>query len=69
MIIAIGKAYDSAGILNRDISVRNIMLTADGRGILNDWDHALWIDAAPTDRIVSISSSRFNQPTAADTLS
>ena len=37
-------------------------------GVLNDWDHALWIDAAPTDRIVSISSSRFNQPTA-DTLS
>ena len=36
-------------------------------GVLNDWDHGLWIDATPTDRIVSISS-RFNQPTAADTL-
>ena len=27
-------------------------------GVLNDWDHALWIDAAPTDRIVCIPSSR-----------
>ena len=31
-------------------------------GVLNDWDHALWIDAEPTDRIVSLSSSRSNQP-------
>ena len=41
---------------------RNIMLDKDENGILNDWDHALWIDAEPTDRIVSLSSSRSNQP-------
>ncbi|GJE91967.1 hypothetical protein PsYK624_081190 [Phanerochaete sordida] len=33
-------AASEAGILHRDISAKNIMLTADGRGILNDWDHA-----------------------------
>ena len=22
-------------------------------GVLNDWDHALWTDADPTDRVVS----------------
>ncbi|GJE92085.1 hypothetical protein PsYK624_082380 [Phanerochaete sordida] len=37
---AIDKAYSSAGLLHRDISMNNIMLTTDGRGILNDWDHA-----------------------------
>ncbi|GJE92009.1 hypothetical protein PsYK624_081620 [Phanerochaete sordida] len=39
-LCAIDKAYNSAGILHRDVSKRNIMLTADGRGVLNDWDHA-----------------------------
>ena len=34
------KAYKSAGILHRDVSKRNIMLTKDGRGVLNDWDQA-----------------------------
>ena len=23
-------------------------------GVLNDWDHALWTDADPTDRVVSV---------------
>lgn len=39
-IIAIAGAYESAGLLHRDIGFRNIMITSDGRGILNDWDHA-----------------------------
>ena len=38
--IAITKAYEVAGLLHRDVSIRNVMLTSDGRGILNDWDHA-----------------------------
>lgn len=38
--IAIQKAYDAAGLLHRDVSFRNIMITSEGRGILNDWDHA-----------------------------
>ena len=37
---AIDNAYNTAELLHRDISVGNIMVTANGRGILNDWDHA-----------------------------
>ena len=70
---AIAVAYHKGKIYHRDLSLGNVMMTENRSdsegpwGVLNDWDHALWIDAAPTDRIVSISS-RFNQPTAADTL-
>ncbi|GJE92091.1 hypothetical protein PsYK624_082440 [Phanerochaete sordida] len=42
-LCAIDAAY-SAGMLHRDISYKNIMLTADGRGVLNDWDHAGSLD-------------------------
>ena len=34
-------AYHEAGILHRDISVGNVMLTLAFGGILNDWDHAI----------------------------
>ncbi|THU94122.1 hypothetical protein K435DRAFT_668968, partial [Dendrothele bispora CBS 962.96] len=27
-----------AGILHRDVSVGNILITADGKGLLSDWD-------------------------------
>ncbi|GJE91999.1 hypothetical protein PsYK624_081520 [Phanerochaete sordida] len=37
---AIQEAHDKLGLLHRDISYRNIMLTLEGRGVLNDWDHA-----------------------------
>ncbi|KAI5115959.1 hypothetical protein M0805_002678 [Coniferiporia weirii] len=42
-IEAHGKAYE-AGILHRDISIGNIMITHDGRGMLIDWDLAKPID-------------------------
>ncbi|CAL1708930.1 unnamed protein product [Somion occarium] len=38
---AIKVAYHDGKILHRDISTGNIMISKSGRGVLNDWDHAL----------------------------
>ncbi|KAG5649497.1 hypothetical protein H0H81_003466 [Sphagnurus paluster] len=43
------KAYE-CGWLHRDISVRNILIHDDGRGILNDWDLAKRRDELHTSR-------------------
>jgi thiamine kinase-like enzyme len=32
------EALEKAQILHRDISVGNILITTDGRGLLIDWD-------------------------------
>ena len=32
------QAYEQAEILHRDISVVNIIITDDGKGLLIDWD-------------------------------
>ncbi|KAK7688021.1 hypothetical protein QCA50_008391 [Cerrena zonata] len=37
---ALYVAYNTAHVLHQDISIGNIMVTQDGRGILNDWDCA-----------------------------
>ena len=37
---AIGKTYECTGLIHRDISLTNIMITSGGRGIFNDWDMA-----------------------------
>lgn len=34
-------AHGTVGVLHRDVSVGNIMIDEEGRGILNDWDHAM----------------------------
>ena len=39
-LLAMAEAYEKAGLLHRDLSIGNVMLTREGRGILNDWDHA-----------------------------
>ncbi|CAL1708580.1 unnamed protein product [Somion occarium] len=38
---AIKVAYKKGKILHRDISLGNVMIDKDGRGVLNDWDHAM----------------------------
>lgn len=38
--LALSVAYLDADVLHQDISEGNIMVTEDGRGILNDWDCA-----------------------------
>ncbi|GJE92007.1 hypothetical protein PsYK624_081600 [Phanerochaete sordida] len=55
ILLAMNSAYVSASVVNRDISVTNIMLTPDGRGILNDWDHANTTE----DKAYSIGTWRF----------
>ncbi|KAI0809056.1 hypothetical protein BC629DRAFT_1732418 [Irpex lacteus] len=45
---AIMLAYHEGGILHRDISAANIMLSQVFSGILNDWDHAIRVDPKRT---------------------
>jgi thiamine kinase-like enzyme len=40
-------AYNKAGVLHRDISVGNIMITK-GHGILIDWDLSKWVKQDPS---------------------
>ena len=44
MNIAHKEAYESAGILHRDISAGNILITDDGPGLLIDWDISKRVD-------------------------
>ena len=56
---AIAGAFHKGKVYHRDVSLGNVMMTErqgdhEGPwGVLNDWDHALWTDADPTDRVVS----------------
>ncbi|CAL1708971.1 unnamed protein product [Somion occarium] len=47
-IEAIKVAYHDAKFFHRDISTGNIMINKSGRGILNDWDHALKVSLRDT---------------------
>ncbi|CAL1696844.1 unnamed protein product [Somion occarium] len=38
IIACMSKAWQSANVLHQDLSDGNIMITQEGRGILNDWD-------------------------------
>lgn len=38
VIAGMSRAYSSAQVLHQDISEANVMITGEGRGILNDWD-------------------------------
>ncbi|GJE92034.1 hypothetical protein PsYK624_081870 [Phanerochaete sordida] len=43
-LIALDRAYRELGIIHRDISSMNVMLTHDGKCVLSDWDHAGTLD-------------------------
>ncbi|CAL1696854.1 unnamed protein product [Somion occarium] len=38
VVACMSRAYSSAQVLHQDISEANVMITGEGRGILNDWD-------------------------------
>ena len=42
---AIQDAADKLRILHCDISIYNVMLSSNGRGILNDWDNARYTNS------------------------
>ncbi|GJE92017.1 hypothetical protein PsYK624_081700 [Phanerochaete sordida] len=43
-LIALDRAYKELGLIHRDISSLNIMLSGDGKCLLSDWDHAGTLD-------------------------
>ena len=56
LALAHGEAYTKARILHQDISLGNIIITENGRGILIDWDFAHTLsDYPPKGFVVSYS--------------
>ncbi|GJE92012.1 hypothetical protein PsYK624_081650 [Phanerochaete sordida] len=43
-LIALDRAYKELGLIHRDISSLNVMLSGDGKCMLSDWDHAGTLD-------------------------
>ncbi|GJE92047.1 hypothetical protein PsYK624_082000 [Phanerochaete sordida] len=39
-LIALDRAHSEVGLIHRDLSSLNVMLTRDGHCLLSDWDHA-----------------------------
>ncbi|CAL1708972.1 unnamed protein product [Somion occarium] len=58
-IEAIKVAYHDAKIFHRDISTGNIMISRSGRGILNDWDHALKVSLRDTPQGYRVGTWQF----------
>ncbi|GJE92011.1 hypothetical protein PsYK624_081640 [Phanerochaete sordida] len=43
-LTALDRAYSELGLIHRDISTLNVMITGDGKCMLSDWDHAGTLD-------------------------
>ena len=58
--VAVGSAHAQANLLHRDLSLNNIMITSEGRGVLNDWDMAgrdaasIYVVSAPPSLVQTI---------------
>ncbi|KAI0700462.1 hypothetical protein BC835DRAFT_1412055 [Cytidiella melzeri] len=44
-LVALNAAFTTAKLIHGDISLNNIMVTAEGRGVLGDWDRAFRVSA------------------------
>ncbi|KAI0309226.1 hypothetical protein OF83DRAFT_1072382, partial [Amylostereum chailletii] len=57
-IDAHADAYTKLNILHTDISAGNIMITADGHGLLIDWELAVYVDKEEN-KVLTVSFSSF----------
>lgn len=50
-------AVNKAKYLHRDISLGNVMISANGEGVLNDWDHSsrIWKGGKSTNVFRTVS--------------
>lgn len=58
LLLALDRAYKELGLIHRDISSLNIMLSGDGKCLLSDWDHAGTLDQRARG-VVRTSASEF----------
>ncbi|KAF5344896.1 hypothetical protein D9758_011599 [Tetrapyrgos nigripes] len=58
-LIAHQDAYEKAKILHRDVSVGNILITEDGRGLLADWEFSRPLSEMPSRQTERIGTWQF----------
>ncbi|KAK7041730.1 hypothetical protein VNI00_009019 [Paramarasmius palmivorus] len=52
-------AYEKAGVLHRDISVGNILITNDGEGLLIDWEFSKFIESESPRTVERVGTWQF----------
>ena len=63
VLLAHKAAWEKAGVLHRDISSGNILITEDGRGLLNDWDMCKYKGEGANPQSPAFRSVRFPEHT------